>query len=114
MTTIACSVDIVEKIVNWKKEDMTKEEDEQRLHRMANIVCFDNVSNDLLQRADEVKLRVTTYDQVLEEGEKALKDAKFKIQEPHPDDVCLFSYTSGTTGDPKGVKLSHEMFLMSG
>ena len=48
MTTIACSVDIVEKIVNWKKEDMTKEEDEQRLHRMANIVCFDNVSNDLL------------------------------------------------------------------
>jgi long-chain acyl-CoA synthetase len=26
----------------------------------------------------------------------------------------MFSYTSGTTGDPKGVKLSHKMLVMSG
>jgi len=25
----------------------------------------------------------------------------------------MFSYTSGTTGDPKGVKLSHKMLLMA-
>ena len=28
-----------------------------------------------------------------------------------PDDVYMFSYTSGTTGDPKGVKLTHKMML---
>lgn len=27
---------------------------------------------------------------------------------PTKDDVYIFSYTSGTTGDSKGVKLSHK------
>lgn len=31
------------------------------------------------------------------------------MREPTTDDCLSFSYTSGTTGDPKGVKLSHKM-----
>jgi len=30
---------------------------------------------------------------------------------PKPDDVHTLSYTSGTTGDPKGVKLTHRMLI---
>ena len=30
------------------------------------------------------------------------------------DDVYMFSYTSGTTGDPKGVKLTHKAMLSMG
>lgn len=30
---------------------------------------------------------------------------------PAEDDIYIFSYTSGTTGDPKGVKLSHKNIL---
>ena len=35
-------------------------------------------------------------------------------QDPKADDIYMFSYTSGTTGDPKGVKLSHKMILGCG
>lgn len=31
--------------------------------------------------------------------------------EPKPDDVYMLSYTSGTTGDPKSVKLTHKMMM---
>ena len=32
-----------------------------------------------------------------------------KLNEPTADSAYMFSYTSGTTGDPKGVRLSHKM-----
>lgn len=34
-----------------------------------------------------------------------------EIVEPTPDDVYMLSYTSGTTGNPKGVKLTQRMVL---
>lgn len=37
-----------------------------------------------------------------------------KIIEPKPDDVYMLSYTSGTTGVPKGVKITHKMVINAG
>ena len=31
------------------------------------------------------------------------------LHEPTPDSVYMIMYTSGTTGDPKGVKMTHRM-----
>lgn len=33
------------------------------------------------------------------------------VIEPQPEDVYMLSYTSGTTGNPKGVKLTQKMIL---
>ena len=30
---------------------------------------------------------------------------------PENDDLYMFSYTSGTTGDPKGVKITHNKMM---
>lgn len=40
------------------------------------------------------------------EGERSLPE--FEIVKPDEDDVMCISYTSGTTGNPKGVKVSHK------
>jgi long-chain acyl-CoA synthetase len=49
-----------------------------------------------------------TIDELIKIGKKA--ENKTFI-EPKTDDCFAFSYTSGTTGDPKGVKLTHKMII---
>lgn len=34
-----------------------------------------------------------------------------QLKRPTPDDVVIFCYTSGTTGDPKGSMISHSYFM---
>ena len=33
------------------------------------------------------------------------------MDEVAPNDIMMLSYTSGTTGNPKGVKLTHKMLI---
>ena len=58
--------------------------------------------------AKQSGLNLYSLDHVLKLGRET-KDKKLNIG--GPDHAYMFSYTSGTTGDPKGVKLTHKMIM---
>lgn len=62
-------------------------------------------------RANKKKtsLRIYNWPQALEIGSKIENEVIFnRIRNQQPGMCCNLVYTSGTTGDPKGVMLSHD------
>lgn len=59
--------------------------------------------------------RVMSFDAMAERG-KTLRAhhpelLEQRIAKHHPDDIALFAYTSGTTGNPKGAMISHRSLM---
>jgi long-chain acyl-CoA synthetase len=60
---------------------------------------------DIANKADSCNVKLYTFNEVIKAGKQ--NQSKFSVVVPKPEDRLMFSYTSGTTGDPKGVKLTH-------
>lgn len=76
---------------------------ETNLGKLKTIISFDNVTDEQRKKAESKGLTLYTFQDVVKAGET-------QIQPPAqvtPDTIYTFSYTSGTTGNPKGVMLSH-------
>ncbi len=59
------------------------------------------------------KLPVVSYKNAIQEGKGWEKDQEYLDLKKgsHPDDVTFILYTSGTTGKPKGVMLTHHQII---
>jgi long-chain acyl-CoA synthetase len=77
-----------------------------------NIVNFDNtITTEMQALAQKVGVNLWSFKDLLEHGSKLDQTDNFPRQKA--DDHPLFCYTSGTTGDSKGVKLTHKSLLFS-
>lgn len=72
------------------------------LGKIKNLVCFDSFTEENVKAAETIGWKLMKYSEILTEENSV---------EPFPkidfDSIYTFSYTSGTTGNPKGVMLSH-------
>ena len=107
LATIACQGDLVSKIIDMKIEDLAAGDD-AKLGCLKYLITFDELKREDTQRVGESGMTIHTFQQVIDAGKA---NTEWAITQPGPEDCPMFSYTSGTTGDPKGVKLTHQMLI---
>lgn len=81
---------------------------EGKADSVQNLISFDAVTEDQRKQAQELGLTLYHINEVIDAGEKA-GDVKF--EEPTPETIYMFCYTSGTTGDPKAAMLDHGNYI---
>ncbi|XP_013634888.1 PREDICTED: long chain acyl-CoA synthetase 1-like [Brassica oleracea var. oleracea] len=72
--------------------------------RLKAIVSFTNVSEEQSHRALEIGVKAYSWLDFLLMG----REKPEETNPPKPSNVCTIMYTSGTSGEPKGVILTHE------
>lgn len=71
--------------------------------KLKTIVCFDELTPEIIEHFKGRGVECVSFAEVLKVGASA---PKIDYNKPSPKDCCTFSYTSGTTGPPKGAMLS--------
>ncbi|KAI9082687.1 hypothetical protein K1719_035556 [Acacia pycnantha] len=72
--------------------------------RLKAMVCFSSLTDKEKDKATSIEIKPYSWTEFLDTG----KENPSSILEPQAQSICTIMYTSGTSGDPKGVVLTHE------
>ena len=72
---------------------------------LERVVVVDGPGSDTSRAGIDGEFSVDAYDRVRSRG------AEFEAVDTHPDDIYTLKYTSGTTGQPKGVPTRHRRLV---
>ncbi|KAJ4829248.1 Long-chain-fatty-acid--CoA ligase 2 (Long-chain acyl-CoA synthetase 2) (Fatty acid activator 2) [Turnera subulata] len=72
--------------------------------RLKTIVCFTAMTEEEKDKAGQMGIKTYSWEEFLRMGKENPSD----VCAPQSSSICTIMYTSGTSGDPKGVALTHE------
>ena len=111
MATIATTSDMIKGILTMREDDDKLPESERSVNTLKFLIYFDETCNkEDMVLADKLGIKLYSFNEILNQG---AYNKEWKPVEPTPDDCYMFSFTSGTTGNPKGVKLTHKMMVQT-
>ncbi|KAK3772605.1 hypothetical protein RRG08_027340 [Elysia crispata] len=77
--------------------------------KLRMIVVIEPVADDIRSSVESAGLKMMAFEDILNAGKLNPKEPRL----PSEDDVFTVCYTSGTTGNPKGVVVTHIAFVKS-
>lgn len=74
---------------------------------LKTIVSFGKVTHEQKEEAEKFGLTIYSWDEFLSKG----TNEQYELPVKKKSDICTVMYTSGTTGDPKGVMISNNSIV---
>lgn len=104
LKTIVAEAKVLKKLLNLAKNGKTGQ--------IKNIIVLDkNEDEETCEELKKLEFNILSWEDVAKEGEEKGKDIELHL--PGPDTISTINYTSGTTGNPKGAKVSHNSIILN-